>query len=634
MKDIITQVAGLVPLFPLIGFLIISLLNKRLSKDVASMIACGALFASFVVSVILFLNVPPTGIEVHIADWINAGTFSASFSFLIDPLSCIFLLIITGVGFLIHVYSIGYMHDDDNQNIFFSYLNLFIFFMLMLVMGSSYLLMFVGWEGVGLCSYLLIGFWFKNKSYNDAAKKAFIMNRIGDLGFLIGMILIFKTFGTTDYKSVFVQSNGFSAGDATITAITLLLFVGAIGKSAQIPLYTWLPDAMAGPTPVSALIHAATMVTAGIYMVARSGVLFALAPTSMFVVGLIGAVTAVFAATIALTQNDIKKVLAYSTVSQLGYMFLALGVGAFSSSVFHVMTHAFFKALLFLGAGSVIHGLGGEQDIRKMGGLRSKMPVTAITFLLGTLAISGIPPFSGFFSKDDILAHAYASNKLFWILGLAGSMMTAFYMFRLYFLVFTGSFRSGDKVHAHESPKVMTIPLVILALLSTFGGFVGLPKSWGITNQIDKFLEPVFSASPIKMLSETVGESSVSEMTLMIVAVLAAVLFISWAYMKYNKNKEVPLAENQQLPAVQNILYHKYYIDEIYSALITKPLDKISGFLESIVETKFIDSIVNKLGTFVNWTGGIIRQLQTGNVDFYIFVMVVGVVLMIFFKIM
>ncbi len=632
--NIIQQIAGLIPLFPLIGFIIIALLNKRLSRSLAGLIACGALLTSFVVAVIMFMNVPAEGTEVHIADWITAGSFKASFAFLIDPLSCLFLLIITGVGFLIHVYSVGYMHDDDNQNIFFAYLNLFIFFMLMLVMGSSYILMFVGWEGVGLCSYLLIGFWFKNKSYNDAAKKAFIMNRIGDLGFLLGMLLIFKTFGTTDYKTVFAQSNGFFSGNAVITTITLLLFVGAMGKSAQIPLYTWLPDAMAGPTPVSALIHAATMVTAGIYMVARSGVLYALAPTSMFVVGLTGAITLVFAATIALTQNDIKKVLAYSTVSQLGYMFLALGVGAFSSSVFHVMTHAFFKALLFLAAGSVIHGLGGEQDIRKMGGLRSKMPITWITFLIGTLAISGIPPFSGFFSKDDILAHAYATNKFFWFMGLIGAMMTAFYMFRLYFLVFTGGFRGGDKVHAHESPKVMTIPLVILAILSAIGGFVGIPEFLGGSNRLDKFLEPVFSASPIKMLSEMGGSSSVSEMSLMIVAVIAAVLFISWAYMKYDKNKELPLADNQKMPAVQSLLYHKYYVDEIYSAVITKPLDKISGFLESIVESRFIDSIVNKTGTFVNWAGGLLRQLQTGNVDFYIFVMVVGVVLMIFFKMM
>ncbi|HTA83634.1 MAG TPA: NADH-quinone oxidoreductase subunit L [Bacteroidia bacterium] len=631
MKDIIQQVAVLLPLFPLAGFIIIGLLNKRLSRTLAGLIACGALLASFIVAFIIFENVSPQGTEVHVMDWINAGNFTASFSFLLDPLSSIFLLIITGVGFLIHVYSVGYMHDDDNQNIFFAYLNLFIFFMLMLVMGNSYLLMFVGWEGVGLCSYLLIGFWFKNKSYNDAAKKAFIMNRIGDLGFLIGMILIFKTFGSTDYKTVFSQANGFFSGQGVITSITLLLFIGAMGKSAQIPLYTWLPDAMAGPTPVSALIHAATMVTAGIYMVARSGVLYALAPISMTVVAITGAITLVFAATIALTQNDIKKVLAYSTVSQLGYMFLGLGVGAFSASVFHVMTHAFFKALLFLATGSVIHGLHGEQDIRKMGGLKSKLPITYIVFFIGTLAIAGIPPFAGFFSKDDILAHAYASSPVYYVIGLLGAIMTSFYMFRLLFLTFFGEFRGGDKVHPHESPKVMTVPLMVLALLSTIGGFLGVPEVLGGSNRIDKFLEPVFKPAQEKMLG---GEGSAPEMILMVVAVIAAVAAIWYAYKKYVQDKEVPAPEGQRIPALQKVLYNKYYVDEIYSAVITKPLDKISGFLESIVETRFIDSIVNKTGTLVNWVGGLLRYLQSGNVDFYIFVMVVGVVLMIFFKMM
>jgi NADH-quinone oxidoreductase subunit L len=631
MENIIQQVAVLLPLFPLAGFIIIGLLNKRLSRTLAGLIACGALLASFIVAFIVFENVSPQGTEVHVMDWINAGNFTASFSFLLDPLSSIFLLIITGVGFLIHVYSVGYMHDDDNQNIFFAYLNLFIFFMLILVMGNSYLLMFVGWEGVGLCSYLLIGFWFKNKSYNDAAKKAFIMNRIGDLGFLIGMILIFKTFGSTDYKTVFSQANGFFSGQGVITSITLLLFIGAIGKSAQIPLYTWLPDAMAGPTPVSALIHAATMVTAGIYMVARSGVLYALAPISMTVVAITGAVTLVFAATIALTQNDIKKVLAYSTVSQLGYMFLGLGVGAFSASVFHVMTHAFFKALLFLAAGSVIHGLHGEQDIRKMGGLKSKLPITYIVFFIGTLAIAGIPPFAGFFSKDDILAHAYASSPVYYVIGLLGAIMTSFYMFRLLFLTFFGEFRGGDKIHPHESPKVMTVPLMVLALLSTIGGFLGVPEVLGGSNRIDKFLEPVFKPAQEKMLG---GEGSAPEMALMVVAVIAAVAAIWYAYKKYVQDKEVPAPEGQRVPALQKVLYNKYYVDEIYSAVITKPLDKISGFLESIVETRFIDSIVNKTGTLVNWIGGLLRYLQSGNVDFYIFVMVVGVVLMIFFKMM
>ena len=627
------QFAALIPFFPLAGFIILGLMNKRLSKNLAAVLACGTLLISFALALVVFINISGQSTEIQLAPWINVGSFSASFTFLLDPLSSVFLLIITGVGFLIHVYSIGYMHDDEKHNIFFAYLNLFIFFMLVLVLASSYLLMFVGWEGVGLCSYLLIGFWFKNKAYNDAAKKAFIMNRIGDLGFLLGIILLFITFGSSDYHTIFTKANGFMSGDPMITTITLLLFVGAIGKSAQIPLYTWLPDAMAGPTPVSALIHAATMVTAGIYMVARSGILYALSPVTMYVVALVGVVTAVFAATIALTQNDIKKVLAYSTVSQLGYMFLGLGVGAFSASVFHVMTHAFFKALLFLCAGSVIHGLGGEQDIRNMGGLRKKLPITFITFLLATLAISGIPPFSGFFSKDEILAHAFASNKLFWALGLIGSMMTAFYMFRLLFLTFYGTYRGGEhKVHAHESPKVMTIPLIILAILSTIGGFVGVPESLGGSSQISKFLDPVFHDA-IKALPME-SPSGIPEIGLMgfTVIVVFASIFLAWYF--YISRKRVPSAEGTKLPFLTNLSYHKYYVDEIYSALITKPLDKISELLKDVVDNKLIDGIVNASGKVTEWVSGLMRFVQTGNVDFYLLAMVVGIALIIFFKLM
>jgi NADH-quinone oxidoreductase subunit L len=632
------QLAALIPLFPLIGFVIVGLLNKRLSKSLVGIIGCGTILASFAIAVSIFLSISGKSVVVPVFDWFSAGNFSVSFSFLLDPLSSIFLMIITGVGFLIHVYSVGYMHDDENNNIFFAYLNLFIFFMLLLVMGSSYLLMFVGWEGVGLCSYLLIGFWFKNKAYNDAAKKAFVMNRIGDLGFLLGMILIFVTFGTTDYLKVFSQAQGFIPEHSltvhsTITIITLLLFIGAMGKSAQIPLYTWLPDAMAGPTPVSALIHAATMVTAGIYMVARSGVLYALAPISMSVVAIIGVVTAVFAATIALAQNDIKKVLAYSTVSQLGYMFLGLGVGAFSASVFHVMTHAFFKALLFLGAGSVIHGLSGEQDIRNMGGLRKKMPITALTFLLGTLAIAGIPPFAGFFSKDEILAHAYETNKYFWMLGLIGSMMTAFYMFRLYYLVFAGEYRGSDKIHAHESPKVMTMPLVVLAILSVIGGLVGIPDSLGGKSLIADFLKPVFSAAESKIMVET-NSGNMSELMLIGITVVVVIASIVYARSKYIQHKDLPVADGQKIPSIQKIVYNKYYVDEFYAAVITRPLDKISVMFENIVELKIIDGIVNATGKFTQWVSGKLRLLQTGNVDFYLFAMVIGIVLILFFKMM
>ncbi len=628
------QYAALIPFFPLAGFIILGLLNKRLPKNLAAVIACGMLLISFGLALGMFMNISGQSQEVQLAPWINVGSFSASFTFLLDPLSSIFLMIITGVGFLIHVYSIGYMHDDEKHNIFFAYLNLFVFFMLVLVMASSYLLMFVGWEGVGLCSYLLIGFWFKNKAYNDAAKKAFIMNRIGDLGFLLGIILLFITFGSSDYHTIFTKANGFMSGDAMITTITLLLFVGAMGKSAQIPLYTWLPDAMAGPTPVSALIHAATMVTAGIYMVARSGILYALSPISMYVVALVGVVTAVFAATIALTQNDIKKVLAYSTVSQLGYMFLGLGVGAFSASVFHVMTHAFFKALLFLCAGSVIHGLAGEQDIRHMGGLRKKLPITFITFLIGTLAIAGIPPFAGFFSKDEILIHAYSSNKLFWALGMLGSMMTAFYMFRLLFLTFSGTYRGDShKVHPHESPKVMTVPLIILAILSTIGGFVGVPESLGGTSQISKFLDPVFKPAQAKMMMVE-GSGGVSEMMLMGITITVVLISIFAAWYMYVSRKSVPVSEGTKLPFFTKLSYHNFYVDEIYSALITKPLDKISELLKNIIENKVIDGVVNASGKVTEWVSGLMRFVQTGNVDFYLLAMVVGIALIIFLKLM
>ncbi len=631
-----TQFAPLIPLCPLIGFLILGLLNKRLPKKAAGILASVTVLVSFIFSLNIFLSISGKSVVVPFLDWFSAGNLSVSFSFMLDPLSSLFLLIITGVGFLIHIYSIGYMHDDENSNIFFAYLNLFIFFMLLLVMGSSYLLMFVGWEGVGLCSYLLIGFWFKNNAYNNAAKKAFIVNRIGDLGFLLGMILIFMTFGSTNYTAVFGQAQqGYYpetsfTGNSVITIITLLLFIGAIGKSAQIPLYTWLPDAMAGPTPVSALIHAATMVTAGIYMIARSSILYSLAPITMFVVALTGVVTALFAASIALAQNDIKKVLAYSTVSQLGYMFLGLGVGAFSSSVFHVLTHAFFKALLFLGAGSVIHGLSGEQDIRNMGGLRKKMPVTAITFLLASLAIAGIPPFAGFFSKDEILSAAYNYNKFFWLLGLIGSSMTAFYMFRLYFLVFHGQYRGKPDLHAHESPKVMTIPLIILAVLSTIGGFIGIPESLGGKSLIAGFLNPVFAYAQHNLLEMPSG--SISELMLMAITVVVVIASIVYARNKYVVHKDLPVAEGLKMARIPTIIYHKYYVDEIYDILVTKPLDRISEFFERVFDLKIIDGMVGAAGKLIQWVGGKLRLLQTGNVDFYLFAMVIGIVLMLFFK--
>ena len=498
------ELIWLVPLLPLAGFILIGLGRNRLSKSLIGILGSGVVLASFLLSCLLFGHVHEAraagengAFIIPVFDWFSAGNVTIGLSLLLDPLSAIMLLIVTGIGFLIHVYSIGYMHHDPGFGRFFAFLNLFIFFMLLLVLGSNYLVMFIGWEGVGLCSYLLIGFWFKNRDYASAAKKAFVMNRIGDLGFLIAVFFIFTTFGTLEFNGIFPQAAGMTSGDGILLVITLLLFVAATGKSAQIPLFTWLPDAMAGPTPVSALIHAATMVTAGIYMIARSNILFTLSPLTLQIVAGIGIATALLAAAIAVTQNDIKKVLAYSTVSQLGYMFLGLGVGAFTGAFFHVLTHAFFKALLFLGAGSVIHAMSNEQDMRQMGGLKKHLPVTYVTMLIGTIAIAGIPPLSGFFSKDEILAHAFEANVVLWVLGLIGALFTAFYMFRMLFLTFFGNFRGSadQRHHLHESPLSITVPLIVLAVLSAIGGALNLPAALGGNQWLSRFLEPVFADS-------------------------------------------------------------------------------------------------------------------------------------------
>ncbi len=628
----------LVPLLPLLGWALIGLLGKKLSKGSISLIGCGSVLGAFALSAGIFLEVlngTNKSTVVHLFSWIHAGTFSADFSFLVDPLSCLFLLIITGVGFLIHVYSVGYMHDDERFHTFFTYMNLFVFFMLLLVLGSNYLLMFVGWEGVGLCSYLLIGFWFKNTEYNKAANKAFIMNRVGDLGFVLGIILIFLTFGSISYGDVFGMAKGFSSGQPVMIAITLLLFIGAMGKSAQIPLYTWLPDAMAGPTPVSALIHAATMVTAGIYMIARSNILYTLAPVSMDVVAGTGLLTAIFAATIGLAQTDIKKVLAYSTVSQLGYMFLALGVGAFGSGVFHVTTHAFFKALLFLAAGSVIHALHHEQDIRRMGGLKNYLPVTHTVFLVGTLAIAGIPPFSGFFSKDEILAHAYERSPILWLFAMLGALITSFYMFRLYYLTFHGDFRGGkDKEHhIHESPRSMTVPLMALAFLSVVGGLIGIPEALGGKHALSSFLAPVFEDSELKA-SLHVPLSHETEYALMGGAVVAILLVIYVARQVYVQKKALPPAEGASLSPAHKVVLHKYYVDEFYNAIITRPLNKISELFYKFIELKFIDGIVNWFGKATDRSAGVLRYVQTGSVGFYIFAMVISIALILFWRMM
>ncbi len=633
---------GLIPLAPLLSFLFIGAINKDLTKGWVSFIACGSVFVSFVLSSILFFTIlsasegsgsTGTSLVYTAFDWITAGNFSVSFSFLVDPLSSTMMMIITGVGFLIHVYSVGYMHHDDGFRRFFMYLNLFIFFMLLLVMGSNYLLMFVGWEGVGLCSYLLIGFWFRNQDYNDAAKKAFIMNRIGDLGLILGVIMIFVTFGSINYADVFGKAGEFAMGSEVITCITILLFIGAIGKSAQIPLYTWLPDAMAGPTPVSALIHAATMVTAGVYMVARNNVLYTLSPFTLNVIIVIGLATALFAATIAIAQNDIKKVLAYSTVSQLGLMFLALGLGAYTTGIFHMATHAFFKALLFLGAGSVIHGMSNEQDIRKMGGLRKLLPITFITFLIGTLAISGIPPFAGFFSKDEILANAFAASPLIYGIAAFASLLTAFYMFRLFFLTFSGESRASHEVqhHIHESPYSMTVPLMVLALLSLVGGFMGVPEVLGGEHALDKFLAPVFAQSKAIAPEHHHMEHS-TELMLMGVIVGLTLVMIFLAYNIWVSKKNVPKADGTET-GVHKLIYNKYYVDELYQNIIVKPLYSVSRVFDSIIEKLFIDNIVNGTGRAVTWGSKTLRLIQTGNTGFYIFAMVVSIIVLLISKV-
>ena len=624
----------LIPVLPLAGFVINGLGRYTLSKGIIGAIGSLLVLVAFGLSVAAFFQIKQSGtpIEVTLFDWISVGDFKIPFSFLVDQLSSIMLLIITGVGFLIHLYSIGYMHDDAGFGKFFAYLNLFVFFMLLLVMGSNYVVMFIGWEGVGLCSYLLIGFWYTNPSYADAAKKAFIMNRIGDLGFLLGIFLIVNTFGSVAYADIFPKAATMSASGAPFVLITILLFVGAVGKSAQLPLFTWLPDAMAGPTPVSALIHAATMVTAGIYMIARSNILFTLAPVTQHVIAIIGLATIILAALIALTQTDIKKVLAYSTVSQLGYMFLGLGVGAYTGAFFHVLTHAFFKALLFLGAGSVIHAVSGEQNMRFMGGLKGKLPVTFITMLIGTLAISGIPPFAGFFSKDEILAHTYMHSPVLYVFGVLGAIFTSFYMFRLMFLTFWGSFRGTHEQehHLHESPPSMTIHLIVLAILSTIGGFMGVPEALGGHHWLDHWLEPVLSKSVAQTGKMFIAINT--ERMLMAVSVGGAIIALIYAYIKYVKQADVPVADDAERPALVKLSFNKFYIDELYDAIIRKPLDALSVFFYKVIDKMGIDGIVNGLAQGPMEAGKGLRLLQTGNVGFYLFMMVIGIIAVLIYS--
>lgn len=630
----------LVPLLPLFGFLLLGLLRNSLPKNIAGIIASVTVFISFLISCSIFYEVyevrqsgGDASYEVEVFDWIQAGSLDISLSFLIDTLSSIMLLIVTGIGFLIHVYSVGYMKNDDGFNKFFSYLNLFIFFMLLLVLGSNYLVMFIGWEGVGLCSYLLIGFWYKNASFASAGKKAFVMNRIGDLAFLIAVILMFVTFGSIEFSGVFAQAKDVVSGDATVVLISLLLFIAATGKSAQIPLFTWLPDAMAGPTPVSALIHAATMVTAGVYMIIRSNILFALSPMVMDIIAIVGLATAIIGAATAITQNDIKKVLAYSTVSQLGYMFLGLGVGAFTGALFHVITHAFFKALLFLGAGSVIHAMSDEQDMRLMGGLKSKLPVTFVTMAIGTVAIAGIPPLAGFFSKDEILAHAFANNPVLWVGGFIAALFTAFYMFRLLYLTFYGKFRGTNEQEKqlHESPSSMRVPLIVLAILSIVGGAINMPAVLGGGASLASFLEPIFVDTA--QIIEPFHLAHSTEYILMSASGLAAIVMAILAYNRYVKNQTLPKSEHDQRGVLERLSYHKFYVDELYNGLIVKPLNKLSIFFYQIIDKAGIDGFVNGLGKGVAESGKGIRLMQSGNVGFYIFLMVIGVIALLLYGI-
>lgn len=611
----------LIPVLPLIGFMINGAGRNFLSKNVTGFLGSAVIFASFIISLLLFWQVKQ-GLAgtVQLFNFIHTDTLQLGFDFKVDALSSLFLLIITGVGFLIHVYSVAYMHDEPKHDFarYFSYLNLFVFMMLLLVMGNNFVIMFIGWEGVGLCSYLLIGYWFKNTEFTNAANKAFNMNRIGDFAFLLAAFWILLRAGSLNFDTVFSAETlqKFTATD--ITGITLLLLAGATGKSAQIPLYTWLPDAMAGPTPVSALIHAATMVTAGIYLIARSNALFSLAPFTQSIIIAIGLATALLAATIAIKQNDIKKVLAYSTVSQLGFMFIALGTGYYIAAIFHVLTHAFFKALLFLGSGSVIHAMGGEQDIRKMGGLHKHMKITSITFLIGCLAISGIPGLSGFFSKDEILAGVFGTNKILYGLALFAALLTAFYMFRLYFITFTGKFRgtSEQAHHLHESPWLMTLPLIILAVLSVIGGYIGVPEVLGGHHELAHFLSPVVPHQNFHLSHST-------EYTLMILSTVLVIASILFAWFKF-KNYQA----EDKATGLGKILQNKWYVDELYEAIVVKPLMSISAFLDGIAEKKGIDGTVNGVGKLISYASRQARLLQSGQVGAYVLLMVLGMILL------
>jgi NADH-quinone oxidoreductase subunit L len=678
-------VLALIPLLPLAGFVVNALLGRRLPKSISGGIACAVMLASFGVSVAAVYSMLQTGHGVvqTLYTWITSGDLQIGASLYLDRLSSVMILVVTGIGSLIHIYSTAYMQEETDSEFarYFSYLNLFAAFMLVLVLGANLPVMFVGWEGVGLCSYLLIGFWFKKKSATDAGNKAFIVNRIGDFAFILGTLLLFTQFHTLDIQGIAsaVSQLPVETGWGVVSVAALLLFIGATGKSAQIPLYVWLPDAMEGPTPVSALIHAATMVTAGVYMIGRNAVLFSHAPEAMQVVAVIGAATALFAGTIGLVQNDIKRVLAYSTVSQLGYMFLAMGVGAFGAGMFHLYTHAFFKALLFLGSGAVIHALHGEQDLRRMGGLKKELPITYWTFLIGAIAIAGVPGLAGFFSKDEILAQTFLSgHTMLWVVGVLTALLTAAYMFRLVFLTFhgapryalaTGDVHGHDAAHGHggehaagghlhDAPPAMALALIVLAVGSVVAGYVGVPAALGGSNRIEHYLDPSFEARHGVLTVESEGtepalpsgepseappaahgaaateaeHSEATEYALMAVSIAVAFIGIGIAWYFFMSNPSAADAVAESAAPVHDLLLHKYYVDELYDAAIVQPIVAFSrGALWKVVDAEVIDGAVNGAGAFVNTSAGLLRRLQTGSVRVYAASLTLGVVLVLGF---
>ena len=641
-----------IPLLPFVGFLINDVGARKLPGKAVGAIASLVMLAAFGVSmaaVQALVALPPETREISqtLYTWIGSEDFQVPLGLSLDPLSAVMILVVTGIGFLIHVYSTAYMIEEESSEYarYFAYLNLFAAFMLLLVLGDSLIVMFVGWEGVGLCSYLLIGFWYANTAAADAGKKAFIVNRIGDVAFILGVLMAFSIFGTVNFKELnaAIAPLPIDAGFGVVSAIALLLFIGATGKSAQIPLYAWLPDAMEGPTPVSALIHAATMVTAGVYLIARNAVLYAHAPDVLMIVAVVGTATALWAGMIAIVQNDIKRVLAYSTVSQLGYMFMAMGVGAYAAGVFHLLTHAFFKALLFLGSGAVIHALAGEQDLRRMGGLRKELPITYWTFLIGALAIAGVPLLSGFFSKDEILYRTFASgHTVLWAIGTLTSLMTAFYMFRLVFLAFHGTRRAGDEAaahdgpgahhaaHLHDAPASMAIPLLVLAVGSVFAGYLGVPAALGGSNVIEHFLEPSLAVPAIEV-AHAAGEHAdhTVELVLMVVSSLLAILGIGMAAYLYLKRPTIPDTLAARFSGAYQFLVNKGSIDELYDALLVQPIKALSERVLWPLDARVIDGAVNGAGTIVVEAGAAVRTMQTGSMRAYALSVLLGVVLIV-----